>query len=184
MFNETSYNLGDLGMNFTDLVNAAMGAGCSPSSAQTAAAIALAESSGNPSAHNPVPPDDSYGLWQINMLGPLGPSRRSQYGLTSNRDLLDPSVNARAMVAVSGGCSNWRPWSTYTSGAYKKYLTGSSGGGVSIPSGGSSSSSGGGGGSTSGAPPVPEGEYTGMFSGIPMWGIAAVAVVGAYFFLK
>jgi hypothetical protein len=47
-----------------------------PADAVVAVAIALAESGGNPAAHNPVPPDDSWGLWQINMRGHLGPVRR------------------------------------------------------------------------------------------------------------
>ena len=109
MFNETAYDY-------------AVGAGCSPEGARIAAAIAQAESSGNPGAHNPVPPDDSYGLWQINMLGRLGPARRTQFGLQSNNALYDPATNARAMYAISGGCSNWRPWTTFTSGAYQRYL--------------------------------------------------------------
>ncbi len=178
MFNETSYNtgLGELGMSFSELVNAALGAGCSPSGAQTAAAIAMAESSGNPGARNPVPPDDSYGLWQINMLGKLGPARRSQFGLTSNADLYQADVNARAMAAVSGGCKNWSPWTTYTSGAYKKFLQ--------QLTGGSSSS---GGGSVTSSSPEAEISFldTGMFSGIPGWGLAgAAALVAAYFLLK
>jgi hypothetical protein len=114
--------LGDLGDSYADLVNLARGAGCSGSAAQTAAAIAMAESSGNPSAHNPTPPDDSYGLWQINMLGKLGPARRAAFGLATNAALYDPATNARAMVSISGGCSNWRPWTTYTSGAYRQFL--------------------------------------------------------------
>ena len=43
-----------------------------------ATAIALAESGGDPSAHNDNPKtgDDSFGLWQINMFKELGPARR------------------------------------------------------------------------------------------------------------
>jgi len=32
--------------------------------------------------------DNSYGLWQINMLGDLGPARRKRYKLKSNEDIL------------------------------------------------------------------------------------------------
>src|SRR5262245_27387383 len=115
MFNETSFNLGDLGYTYNELVSLAQGAGCSPENSQKAAAIAMAESSGNPSAHNPNPPDDSYGLWQINMLGRLGPARRTQFGLSSNQQLFDANTNARAMAAISGGCQNFNPWTTFTS---------------------------------------------------------------------
>lgn len=102
----------------------AQSAGLSPDRAQIAAAIAMAESGGRPTAHNPVPPDDSYGLWQINMIGSMGPARRAQYGISSNTDLYDPAVNARAMAAISNGGKNFTPWSTYTSGAYKKFSGG------------------------------------------------------------
>lgn len=42
----------------------------------TAVAVAMAESSGDPRAHNDTYQDNSYGLWQINMLGDPGPARR------------------------------------------------------------------------------------------------------------
>ena len=87
-----------------------------------AVAVAMAESGGNPKAHNPVPPDDSYGLWQINMLGGLGPERRGQFDLDSNRELFGPKENAQAAWEISGKGDSFGPWTTYTSGAYKKYL--------------------------------------------------------------
>lgn len=90
---------------------------------QLAAAVGMAESNGNTGAHNVIPPDDSYGVWQINMYGDMGPERRKQLGLTSNAQLYDPATNARAMVMLSHGGSDFSAWSTYTSGAYKRYLT-------------------------------------------------------------
>jgi len=101
-----------------------------------AAAIAMAESSGNPRAYNGRGGDDSYGLWQINMQGALGPARRSQFGLSSNEQLYDPATNARAAFAISGGGSNFSPWTTYTTGAYKKYLSAGGGAGSSSAGGG------------------------------------------------
>lgn len=86
-----------------------------------ATAIAMAESGGRVFAHNTTPPDDSYGLWQINMYGSLGPSRRRQYGIKENDDLFDPGTNARAAYKIFQG-SGWRAWSVYTSGAYKQHL--------------------------------------------------------------
>ena len=41
----------------------------------TMTAIALAESSGRPQAFNPRGLDRSYGLFQVNMYGGLGPAR-------------------------------------------------------------------------------------------------------------
>ncbi|WP_010693237.1 transglycosylase SLT domain-containing protein [Saccharopolyspora spinosa] len=88
----------------------------------TSVAVALAESSGNPRSHNPTPPDDSYGLWQVNMLGDMGPERRKQFGLDSNKDLFNPDENAKAAYAISNQGKSFDPWSTYTNGAYKKHL--------------------------------------------------------------
>lgn len=89
-------------------------------------AIAMAESSGNARAHNgnAGTGDNSYGLFQINMLGGMGPERRRQYGLSSNDDLFDPYVNARVAFKMSNGGKNWGPWSTYTRGDYKKFYGG------------------------------------------------------------
>jgi hypothetical protein len=102
-----------------------------------AAAIAMAESGGNTSAHNALPPDDSYGLWQINMIGAGGPDRRRALGITTNAQLYDPATNARAMMLVSGGGTNFTPWSAYTSGRYQKYLPAgsSTGTGGMVPAG-------------------------------------------------
>jgi hypothetical protein len=101
-------------------------AGFSGSDLDIAVAVAKSESGWNPNAHNAKPPDDSYGLWQINMLGSLGPARRKQFGISSNSQLLDPATNARAAHMVWIG-SGWKAWTTYTSGAYKANLVDSGG---------------------------------------------------------
>lgn len=85
------------------------------------AAIAMAESSGNTKAHNANPPDDSYGLWQINMLGDMGPGRRREFGISKNEDLFNPLTNAMAAKKILGS-QGLAAWSTYSSGAYKKYM--------------------------------------------------------------
>lgn len=107
-----------------------------------AVAIALAESGGNTQAHNALPPDDSYGLWQINMLGSMGPQRRRQLGISRNSDLYDPATNARAMMMISNGGKNWRPWTTYTRGTYKMYMgqAGTAAPGTTVPVAGGSGS--------------------------------------------
>lgn len=113
-----------MALSYAQLKGLWIKAGGNPDDADVMAAIALAESGGRPDAHNPNPPDDSYGLWQINMLGGMGPERRAKFGLSSNRDLFDPATNARAAVAIAAGGKNKVPWSTYTNGAYKGFLTG------------------------------------------------------------
>jgi len=101
---------------------AARGAGLSGEPVAVAVAVALAESGGVPTAHNAIPPDNSYGLWQINMLGPLGTDRRQRFNLPNNEALYDPATNARVMAALSNGGRNWGAWTTYTSGVYLRFL--------------------------------------------------------------
>jgi len=90
----------------------------------TMIAIALAESSGNAQAHNKKRPDNSYGLWQINMIDNLGPARRKKFGLSSNEDLFDPVTNAKVAWQISNKGKSFTPWTTFTSGKYKEFLTG------------------------------------------------------------
>jgi hypothetical protein len=90
-------------------------------SADVAAAIALAESGGRTDAYNPTPPDDSVGLWQVNYYGALRATRVARYG-TPEWLLAHPDGQARAAIDISSGGTNFRPWSTYTSGAYRGHL--------------------------------------------------------------
>lgn len=78
-------------------------AGGSKGEAFIAAEIAMAESGGRQFAHSPT---NDFGYWQIN--GGHGPAMATY----------DPLGNARAAIAISSNGSNWRPWTTYTSGAY------------------------------------------------------------------
>lgn len=75
--------------------------------ANRAARIAMRESAGNPNAHKVVTrpargflPEDSRGLWQINVLA------WPQYAA---RDLYDPRTNAEAALAI-WRAAGWRPW--------------------------------------------------------------------------
>lgn len=109
------------------IADSAYNAGFRGSALTTAVAVALAESGGNTRAHNGTPPDDSYGLWQINMLGNLAPERRQQFGISSNSELYSSSTNAAAARDVwKRAGSSWSPWSTYTNGAYKSHLSAAS----------------------------------------------------------
>lgn len=88
------------------------------------AAIALGESSGDVFAHNDnaATGDNSYGLWQINMLGSLGPARRKQFDLKNNEQLWHPDTNAKAAYAISNKGRNPLPWSAFTSGSYARFI--------------------------------------------------------------
>lgn len=87
-------------------------AGFRGDSLRTAYGIVMRESKGNPRAFNPNAStgDRSYGLFQINMLGSLGPSRMKQFGLKSYEDLYDPAVNARAAFRLSKGGKDFGAW--------------------------------------------------------------------------
>jgi Lysozyme like domain len=103
------------------IADAGAAAGMSGQHLQIMVAIARAESGGNRLAHNSNPPDDSYGLWQINMLGSMGPERRRLFGISSNSQLYDPVTNAKAAQSIYKQ-QGYKAWSVYNSGSYKKYL--------------------------------------------------------------
>lgn len=75
-------------------------------------AIAKKESRGNPLSHNGnrSTGDNSYGLFQVNMLGSLGDVRRGQFNLSSNAELFNPVVNAQIAYHMSNGGENWSAW--------------------------------------------------------------------------
>ena len=77
----------------------------------TAWAVAMKESHGNPRSHNgnTKTGDSSYGLFQINVYGSLK-ARISRYGLSSATDLYDPVTNARIAFDMSHEGQNWSPW--------------------------------------------------------------------------
>ena len=114
----------------TDIISVLQQAGFSGDSLATAYAVVKAESGGRANAFNPRGKDLSYGLFQINMLGKMGPDRRKKFGLSSNEDLFDPLTNAKVAYAISKEGTNWNPWTTYTSGKYQQFLQSGTGGGA------------------------------------------------------
>jgi len=87
----------------------------------TMTAIALAESGGRSQAFNPRGLDRSYGLFQVNMYGGLGPARMKQFGLKEEKELFDPATNVRAAKDILGS-QGLGAWSVYKSGKYKEFL--------------------------------------------------------------
>jgi Lysozyme like domain len=73
---------------------------------------AMKESMGRPFAHNKNSNtgDNSYGLFQINMIGSLGPARLKQFGLKSNKELFNPATNAKIAFIMSNGGKDWSAW--------------------------------------------------------------------------
>jgi len=110
-------------LTVADVYQLARTAGLEPAAAATAVAIAISESGLRPDALGDVGIQTSkwgpsVGLWQIRSL-------KAETGRGTSRDasrLTDPTFNASAMVAISGGGKSWSPWSTFTSGAYRANL--------------------------------------------------------------
>lgn len=75
-------------------------------------AISMRESRGHPLSHNDskYSGDNSYGLFQINMLGSLGADRREKFGIQTNAELFDPVTNAKAAFYMSARGTNFGSW--------------------------------------------------------------------------
>jgi len=76
-----------------------------------AAAVAMAESAGNPFAVGDN--GTSFGLWQIH--APAHP----EFDTTQ---LMGATYNAHAALLISKSGVDWTPWTTFNSGAYKQYM--------------------------------------------------------------
>lgn len=119
---------------YNSLYRLALEVGFPPEDAKTAAAIALAESSGraaidtvqsglDPNKEN----EFSLGLWQIDMQDTpgymVGKERRPQFGIESNEELYNPLTNAKAAKILydrRGG--KFTDWATFNDGKYKQFL--------------------------------------------------------------
>ena len=88
-------------------------------------AIAKKESHGNPLSHNGnrKTGDNSYGLFQVNMLGSLGDARRDKFSLSSNAELFNPVVNAKIAYHMSNGGKDWSAWKGLKTKAVKFWMT-------------------------------------------------------------
>jgi hypothetical protein len=91
----------------------------------------MKESTGRPKAHNgnSNTGDNSYGLFQINMIGGLGEDRRNKFDLKQNSDLWNPVRNAEIAYHMSNGGKDFGAWgigpNAYnggTVGSYYKWL--------------------------------------------------------------
>lgn len=98
-----------------ELISVLRSVGFDGQSLKMAWAVVMKESTRRPFAHNDNAStgDNSYGLFQINMRGAMGPDRREKFGLESNEDLFDPKTNAKIAFRMSDGGKNWSAWTTY-----------------------------------------------------------------------
>lgn len=99
-----------------EIAGYAKAAGFPQSELQTAVAVALAESGGNPGAVNRANSNGSvdYGLFQINTV---------HGSLLTQGDKFNPADNAKMAFTVWSRAGNkWTPWSVYKSGRYRAYI--------------------------------------------------------------
>lgn len=87
-------------------------------------AIAMKESRGNPLSHNGnrETGDNSFGLFQINMVDSLGQDRRDKFSLEYNAQLLNPVVNAQIAYYMSDKGKNWKSWKGIHNPVVKDWL--------------------------------------------------------------
>jgi hypothetical protein len=101
-------------LSFRELKALALKVGFPVDQTDTAAAIAIAESGGDPYADGDATRGLSRGLWQINHKA------HPKYDFLS---LYDPTYNARAALELYRGRRNtFHDWSTFNDGSYRKYL--------------------------------------------------------------
>ena len=86
--------------------------------------IAKRESNGRPLAYNGDrnTGDHSYGIFQINMIGNLGPDRLEKFNLKSNKELFDPVTNAEITYYMTNGGQDWSSWKGMTQKAQEWLL--------------------------------------------------------------
>lgn len=106
-----------------DILKLSLNQGLSDRDAVIMTAISLAESAGIPDEtnFNRDSGDQSYGLWQINMIDKLGPARAKDLKLKNYEELLDAETNSRAMRYVLQR-QGFSAWSAYRNGSYRQYL--------------------------------------------------------------
>ena len=99
----------------TELVDLLSAVGFEGKALKVAYAVAKKESNGRPLAHNGdvSTGDNSYGVFQINMLGNLGEDRREKFDLKTNKDLFDPVTNAEITFYMTNGGEDWSSWKVH-----------------------------------------------------------------------
>lgn len=105
----TTTVLPDIDWRCTDAMVTAIGVGWPLEELDTLDRVVYRESSCQASATNLVPPDQSYGLMQINLIDSLWPDRQQRCSLNAPDDLLDPATNLRCGL-ILWQRSGWAPW--------------------------------------------------------------------------
>ena len=108
----------------TQLVDLLHAVGFEGQALRHAWAIVMKESRGNPLSHNGNRDtgDNSFGLFQINMVDSLGQDRRDKFSLEYNAQLLNPVVNAQIAYHMSNQVENWRAWKGVNNSVVREWL--------------------------------------------------------------
>jgi len=108
----------------TELVDLLHAVGFKGEALRHAWAIVMKESRGNPLSHNGNRDtgDNSFGLFQINMVDSLGQDRREKFSLEYNAQLLNPVVNAKIAYHMSNQGENWKSWKGVNNPVVKGWL--------------------------------------------------------------
>jgi len=108
----------------TELVDLLHAIGFKGEALRYAWAIVMKESRGNPLSHNGNRDtgDNSFGLFQINMVDSLGQDRREKFSLEYNAQLLNPVVNAKIAYHMSNQGENWKSWKGVNNPVVKGWL--------------------------------------------------------------
>ena len=108
----------------TQLVDLLHAVGFKGEALRHAWAIVMKESRGNPLSHNGNRDtgDNSFGLFQINMVDSLGQDRRDKFSLEYNAQLLNPVVNAKIAYHMSKQGENWVAWKGVNNSVVKDWL--------------------------------------------------------------
>lgn len=107
-----------------DLVQLLKAVGFTGKGLKTAWAVAKAESNGRPFAFNgnAKTGDSSYGVFQINMIGALGPVRRDKFDIDTNAELFSPVINAEIVYYMTKGGTDWKAWKHAKPIQYQRWL--------------------------------------------------------------
>jgi Lysozyme like domain len=106
----------------TQIASAAKAAGFTGADVAIAVAVALAESGGETTAtHKNSNGSTDYGVWQINSI---------HADILRSGSWSNINDNARMAKKIHDESGSWKPWSTFNSGSYLKFLgTGKTAGG-------------------------------------------------------
>lgn len=99
-----------------ELIELLSAVGFKGKSLRTAWAVAMKESNGRPVAHNNTVStgDNSYGIFQVNMIGSLGKDRlakfNEKFGMLKPTELFDPVTNVQVVHYMTQGGTDWSSW--------------------------------------------------------------------------